>query len=188
MNVYYSFYWNIIFLSKITLIFIKDSQIKINWSANYLHKCSKNTNWLYRLLKSALLEFLWGISDWTVKASRGQKSQAKDLPSDFACSTYRFGWISLWGPPKYSEVPCTCQISKLPYLPGKIARVSVNKVPGPYFQVALFQKVQSLFLKSCVVISEPVCFSQIWHSSQSLGNITNVSCYKENRFLLNLCK
>ena len=76
--------------------------------------------------------------------SRPGKPRQGFVPSGLACNTLDLGeFLSfLEFPPKYSEVPCTCQISKLPYLPGKIARISVNKVPGPYFQVALFPESQ----------------------------------------------
>ena len=57
------------------------------------------------------------------------RNQAKNLPLDFVCDTYRFGLIPLFSrSPKYPELPVPAQ--KWPPLPDKAARDPVNKLSG----------------------------------------------------------
>ena len=88
------------------------------------------------------------------------------------------------------------QGSDPPFSPGKAAENPIIKVPY-YFSRGLYwhRKVNFCSLKLSAHIWVYACLSQIWLSSQSLGDITFlintfliVSCDKENRFLLKLCK
>lgn len=130
--------------SIIILISTKDSQIKTQfcWISlvpitlpGFLHKCSKNSDWPYGSLN---LELFIRNSDWAFKNLLRSESQAKDLPSDFACNTHRFGWMPafFWGPWNtlwFLSLPG----NGLPFSPRKATGNPVSKVPGRYYQGAL---------------------------------------------------
>ena len=123
------FYWNIIFLLKITLIFIKEPnqgqfiyciKSSFNWP-DYLHKHNRNTNWSYRFFKTILLERTQGTLRLSFSQPfRAQKLSHTHLLPGFACSTCI---------PQVLEVPFVSWCSSLPSFRKAIFAPYLERLP-----------------------------------------------------------
>lgn len=127
------------------------------------HKCCKNTDWPYRLFLSPLC---WNISLMILPA----------IPVVWVNSSLRKVPQISWGYWAWQEVTFLAQLAKLP---GTLYQDDFPR--GIYW----LHKVKLSSLKLPGHIWVYAHLSQIWHSGQSLRNITSLHLYPlRERFLV----
>lgn len=160
----------------------------------YLHKHNKNNNDHIDSFKTASMGSHKEFSDWTLISFSGKRSHATELPSGFACNTYRLGWV-----PQVLEVPKMSWDSFLlpprkatfaPYTERLSWTLWIRKVP-----VLFSGRLQSqfLFLKASWWHPEPrqvflrhATPVKVLVNKTTFRNRLYVSYYEDIRFLLDL--
>lgn len=126
--------------------------MKTNWvyqislvltNFTYLHKCSKNSNWLYALFWICFAGTFYKESQIELYRSLdARKASSRTCHQSLLVITTGLGeFLSSWGPQNILGLFVPARGSDILYSSLSGHWGPISKVSGQYFQVAVFQKV-----------------------------------------------